>query len=52
MGDFVFVHVVVQLDEKAAGHLVELHGLMHVVPAPGEVSALVVHVGQLHLVGE
>ena len=50
--DFVLVHVVIQFDEQPAGQLVELHGLVHVVPAPGDVSPFVVDVSQLHLVGE
>ena len=52
MRDFVAVYVVVHFGEKAARQLVQLHGLVHVVPAAGQVTALSQDVGQLHFVGE
>ena len=52
MGDFVLLHIVVQLNAKPAGQLIEHDGLVHVVPTPGDVVALAVDVGQLHLFGK
>ena len=50
--DFVFVHIVVRLDKEARRHLVEHDGLVHVIPAPGDVVATLEDVSLLHLVGE
>lgn len=50
--DLVFIHVVVELAEKSIGQLVEHDGLVYVIPAPGQVGAFAVDVGQLHLVGK
>lgn len=52
MRDQTLVGVVVHLHEEAAWHLVQVHGLVEVVPAPGEVGALPEHIGQLDFFGE
>lgn len=51
-GDFVFIHVVVDLHEEPAGQVVEQHGLVHVVSAPGNVVAPSLDVSDLHFFGK